>query len=68
VIQKIQINLLGELPHPLFGVAASDLYGSGEGKLRYFINQRKSLIPRLVRTNGKLLAIVFHILLETLLM
>jgi len=25
--------LLGELPHPLFGVAAHDLYGSGEGKL-----------------------------------
>lgn len=25
-------KLLGELPHPLFGVAASDLYGTGEGK------------------------------------
>tara|TARA_B100001094_G_scaffold314841_1_gene354126 strand:- start:4395 stop:5315 length:921 start_codon:yes stop_codon:yes gene_type:complete len=25
-------KLLGELPHPLFGVAASDLYSSGEGK------------------------------------
>tara|TARA_B100001769_G_scaffold270522_1_gene261880 strand:- start:217 stop:1140 length:924 start_codon:yes stop_codon:yes gene_type:complete len=26
-------KLLGELPHPLFGVAASNLYSSGEGKL-----------------------------------
>ena len=26
-------KLLGELPHPLFGVAASDLYSTGEGKL-----------------------------------
>jgi hypothetical protein len=26
-------KLLGELPHPLFGVAASDLYDSGKGKL-----------------------------------
>ena len=26
-------KLLGELPHPLFGVAASDLYSSGEGKV-----------------------------------
>ncbi len=26
-------KLLGELPHPLFGVAASDLYSSGEGKI-----------------------------------
>lgn len=26
-------KLLGELPHPLFGVAAYDLYGSGKGKL-----------------------------------
>ena len=25
-------KLLGELPHPLFGVAAPDLYGTGEGK------------------------------------
>jgi len=25
-------KLLGELPHPLFGVAASDLYSSGKGK------------------------------------
>lgn len=25
-------KLLGELPHPLFGVAASDLYSTGEGK------------------------------------
>ena len=25
-------NLLGELPHPLFGAAAYDLYGNGEGK------------------------------------
>ena len=24
-------KLLGELPHPLFGVAAPDLYGSGKG-------------------------------------
>ena len=26
-------KLLGELPHPLFGVAAHDLYGTGKGKL-----------------------------------
>ena len=26
-------KLLGELPHPLFGVAAPDLYGSGKGKV-----------------------------------
>jgi hypothetical protein len=26
-------KLLGELPHPLFGAAAYDLYGSGEGKI-----------------------------------
>lgn len=26
-------KLLGELPHPLFGAAAANLYGSGEGKL-----------------------------------
>lgn len=26
-------KLLGELPHPLFGVAASDLSGTGEGKV-----------------------------------
>lgn len=26
-------KLLGELPHPLFGAAAHDLYGSGKGKL-----------------------------------
>ena len=26
-------KLLGELPHPLFGVAASDLYSSGKGKV-----------------------------------
>tara|TARA_Y100000004_G_scaffold124082_1_gene139554 strand:+ start:2936 stop:3859 length:924 start_codon:yes stop_codon:yes gene_type:complete len=26
-------KLLGELPHPLFGVAASDLYSTGEGKV-----------------------------------
>lgn len=26
-------KLLGELPHPLFGVAAYDLYGSGKGKV-----------------------------------
>ena len=26
-------KLLGELPHPLFGAAAYDLYGSGKGKL-----------------------------------
>ncbi len=26
-------KLLGQLPHPLFGVAASDLYSSGEGKV-----------------------------------
>jgi hypothetical protein len=26
-------KLLGELPHPLFGVAADQLYGSGKGKL-----------------------------------
>jgi hypothetical protein len=26
-------KLLGQLPHPLFGVAAHDLYGSGKGKL-----------------------------------
>ena len=26
-------KLLGELPHPLFGAAAYDLFGSGEGKL-----------------------------------
>lgn len=26
-------TLLGKLPHPLFGVAAHDLYGSGKGKL-----------------------------------
>lgn len=26
-------QLLGELPHPLFGAAAYDLYGSGKGKL-----------------------------------
>ena len=26
-------KLLGELPHPLFGVAASDLYSTGEGKI-----------------------------------
>ena len=26
-------KLLGELPHPLFGVAASDLYTTGEGKV-----------------------------------
>jgi hypothetical protein len=26
-------KLLGELPHPLFGVAAHDLYGSGKGKV-----------------------------------
>ena len=26
-------KLLGELPHPVFGAAANDLYGSGEGKL-----------------------------------
>mgnify|MGYP001198754627 FL=1 len=26
-------KLLGELPHPLFGLAASDLYSTGEGKV-----------------------------------
>jgi hypothetical protein len=26
-------KLLGELPHPLFGVAAPDLYGTGQGKV-----------------------------------
>jgi len=26
-------KLLGELPHPLFGVAAPDLYGTGDGKV-----------------------------------
>jgi hypothetical protein len=26
-------KLLGELPHPVFGAAANNLYGSGEGKL-----------------------------------
>ena len=31
-------KLLGELPHPLFGVAAPDLYGSGKGKVALLHN------------------------------
>jgi len=31
-------KLLGELPHPLFGAAAHNLYGSGKGKLALLYN------------------------------
>ena len=38
-------KLLGELPHPLFGAAASDLYGSGEGKLALLYKSLQKFDP-----------------------
>jgi hypothetical protein len=38
-------KLLGELPHPLFGVAASDLYDSGKGKVALLHKSIKKFDP-----------------------
>ena len=38
-------KLLGELPHPLFGAAASDLYGSGEGKVALLFKSAQKFDP-----------------------
>ena len=61
-------KLLGELPHPLFGVAASDLYSTGEGKLALLYKSVQKFDPSLERTKGKPREIVFHTLPEMLLM
>jgi hypothetical protein len=38
-------KLLGELPHPLFGVAASDLYSTGEGKVALLFKSAQKFDP-----------------------
>ena len=38
-------KLLGELPHPVFGAAAYDLYGTGEGKIVLLYKEVQKLDP-----------------------
>ena len=53
-------KLLGELPHPLFGVAASDLYSTGEGKLALLWPSLCKNLTLLWSARGKPREIVFH--------